>query len=250
MSIDSLAYVLHKRPYQNTGYIVTFLTAEHGRIDAVAQGAQRISKGKRRFTLDAFQELNVQCAGQGDLLSLRHSESASHPMLFTGKPLFCALYLNELLSYLLPRQEEALTIYHLYQNTLGQLYACGYEALDYELKTTAQEWVLRQFELYLLDELGYAIEFMDALTGDALLDEQTYLYQTGSGFMASNHSTMAMMGSDLNQIMALKNGGQLSQLGDFSHLSESARLTAKTLLRTVLSSILGGKQIKARELFV
>lgn len=241
MSVSSPAYVLHRRPYQNTSLIVHLLTREHGRVDAVAQGAQRVSKGKQRFALAFFQELNVQCKGQSELLSLYRSESTSHPILLTGKALFCALYVNELLSHCLPRHEEVLAIYALYQHTLNELHTHANSHSD----NCGIEWVLRRFELCLLNELGYGIQFAVANTGQVLADEHFYVYHLGSGFMPASNAPTALKGSDLNCIV------QVLEAEDASHPNfDTARITAKHLLRPIISSLLGGKPLKSRELFI
>lgn len=241
MSVSSPAYVLHRRPYQNTGLIVHLLTREHGRVDAIAQGAQRVSKGKRRFELEFFQELSVECKGKNELLSLRSSESTSHPILFTGKSLFCALYVNELLTYCLPRHEEVLSIYNLYQHTLNELHAHTSNASNCD----GVEWVLRRFELCLLDDLGYGIQFSRADTGENLADDQFYIYHLDSGFMPACKVKTAFKGSDLNAII------QVMQEGCTSHPKfDEARVTAKQLLRPIISSVLGGKPLKSRDLFI
>lgn len=241
MSVSSPAYVLHRRPYQNTGLIVHLLTREHGRVDAVAQGAQRVSKGKRRFALEFFQELNVECRGQNELLSLRSSESTSHPILFTGKALFCALYVNELLTHCLPRHEEVQTIYSLYQRTLNDLHA-------HAQNTACMEWVLRRFELCLLDELGYGIQFAQAGTGDVLAEDQCYTYQIDVGFMPALNTHLALNGGDLNNMVRMMGESDVTLA---SHPNfDAVRVTAKQLLRPIISSLLGGKPLKSRELFI
>lgn len=43
------AYVLHRRPYRETSYIVDFFTLEEGRISAVAKGVKTVSLIKRAY---------------------------------------------------------------------------------------------------------------------------------------------------------------------------------------------------------
>ncbi|MEC8417605.1 MAG: recombination protein O N-terminal domain-containing protein, partial [Pseudomonadota bacterium] len=41
------AYVLHRRPYRETSYIVDFFTLEEGRISAVAKGVKNSKSDKK-----------------------------------------------------------------------------------------------------------------------------------------------------------------------------------------------------------
>lgn len=231
------AYVLHRRPYQNTGLIVHFLTLEHGLVHAVAKGAQRVSRGKRRYALDFFQALNIECRGKGDLLSLSCSESVSLPMSLSGKKLFCALYVNELLTRLLPRHEEVAVIYGLYQAVIHHINACECMA--------DVEWSLRKFEWALLNELGYGIPFCEADTGEVLVANQTYAYKADVGFVRALNPSTHMTGERLTALSVL-----LSETPEHDVvLTEQHRAMAKQLLRHVMSSVLGNTPLKSRELF-
>ncbi|HBO14214.1 MAG TPA: DNA repair protein RecO, partial [Halieaceae bacterium] len=39
------AYLLHRRPYRESSQLLELLTAEHGRVGAVARGLRRRSRG-------------------------------------------------------------------------------------------------------------------------------------------------------------------------------------------------------------
>jgi len=41
------AYVLHRRPYRETSYIVDFFTLEEGRVSAVAKGVKNSKSDKK-----------------------------------------------------------------------------------------------------------------------------------------------------------------------------------------------------------
>ena len=226
MEIQGAAFVLHKRAYQNSSAIVHFFTESSGRVDAVAKGAE-VKSGKSRFNLQCFQLLDIAAKGRSDLLSLHRSESAGSAVVYEGKTLFCALYINELLKELLPKHDAVPEIFSLYKATLSSL-----------TNDTELEVILRSFELQLLDLLGYGISFSDAHTGAALDVEGRYYYYPEQGFVPAGGGGNAIFtGSILNNISAM----------DFSN--SETRKQAKLLLRHVIAHQLGGKPLKSRELF-
>ena len=76
------AFVLHRRPYRETSYIVDFFTLQEGKISAVAKGVKN-SKSDRKSLLQPFQPLNVQLAGKSDLKNLLfESTYLDHKSLF------------------------------------------------------------------------------------------------------------------------------------------------------------------------
>ena len=85
------AYVLHRRPYRETSFIVDFFTLELGRVSAVARGV-RSAKSDRRSLLQPFQALRVQLSGKSDLKNLTQLESNGALRMLTGNALYCALY--------------------------------------------------------------------------------------------------------------------------------------------------------------
>ncbi len=247
MEVQGMAYVLHKRAYQNTAAIVHLLTEQRGRVDVVARGA--LSRSARpRFNLHTFQPLNILCKGKTDLLNLYAAEASGQAVRLQGSKLFCGLYVNELLKELLPRHDAATEVFALYSACIHGLQQAEGEA---ELQA-----VLRSFELHLLNYLGYGIVFAEALSGQALDDEQHYRYQNEQGFvLASPLDSGSDSGLDSGSGSGLNSGGVFSghALNSLSALQldkPQTRQQAKQLLRQVLNAHLGGKALKSRELFL
>lgn len=227
------AYILHTRPYRNTSLLVDFLTPEYGRVAGVAKGIRASSKAARqkRALYQPFTPLLVGWGGKSELKSLTHVEGERAPLVFSGKKLFSALYINELLCRLLKQQEESLPLFALYQLTLHELL----EQEDIEI-------VLRRFELGLLDVLGYGIALdVDSETGQAVEVGRDYRYYAEQGFRAvtgvSEATTAELFTGD--DLLAL-------QRGDYSL---EVRRMAKRLCRLALGLQLGDKPLKSRELF-
>src|SRR5256885_7513350 len=142
---DQPAFVLHTYPYRETSAIVEILSAACGRVALVARGAKR-TRSELRGVLQAFQPLTISWAGAGELKTLIRAEWRGGLPLVTGSALLCGFYLNELLLKLLPREDPHPQLFRDYESTLAKL-AAGAE----------QAPALRQFEVQLLAQLGYAL---------------------------------------------------------------------------------------------
>ena len=63
------AYVLHRRSYRETSFLIELLTPEFGRITVSARGARQ-RKSTAQGLLQPFTPLMVAFAGKGELMSL------------------------------------------------------------------------------------------------------------------------------------------------------------------------------------
>ena len=82
--------------------------------------------------------------GKGDLFTLYNLDWTGKNKIFTGHQLINAYYLNELLFKLLPKAEENINIFNLYNDTLILL-----------SNTENSIPILRNYEYSFLDYLGY-----------------------------------------------------------------------------------------------
>ena len=85
-------YVLHRRPYRETSYLVDLFTRESGKMSVVARGV-RNSKGDKKSLLQPFQQIRVQYSGKSDLKNLNQTESFLAAVPLSGQALFCGMYL-------------------------------------------------------------------------------------------------------------------------------------------------------------
>jgi DNA repair protein RecO (recombination protein O) len=217
-------YILHTRDYRETSLLINLFSREDGRIDAVLNGGK--SK-KWRGIAREFSPLLAQWNGRSDLKTLTQLEQASIPHPMTGNALFAGLYVNELLVRLLPIQQPHHDLFDHYCVCLDAL------AEDAPLEPT-----LRQFEMALLDELGYPIDLADDYQGAPLAEDSYYRYSHQSGFVVcAQREEGALQGRDLLAIGA----GQWHD--------EAARRAAKRLMRLVLQPLLGDKPLRSRGLF-
>lgn len=212
-----LAWVLHRRPYQDTGLILELFTSQHGRVGAVARG------GRKQQLLQPFQPLWVELAGQSDLLRLQQCEAASSPIPLAKQQLYCGMYLNELLVRLLYRHDK--------QPILLAAYADALEAISNN--TGTMDVVLRRFELLLLEELGYAVDLSNDANDYPLQPASYYVWKEGQGWLLAAQGWL---------------GGHLLAMGQEQWTPE-ARRTARNIMRMILAPHLGAKPLQSRSLF-
>src|SRR5436190_23196701 len=162
---DQPAFVLHTYPYRETSVIVETVTAAYGRVALVARGARR-ARSELRAAIQAFQPLSLSWSGAGELKTLLKDEWCGGLPLVGGSALLCGFYLNELLLKLLPREDPHPQLFRDYEAALTRL-AAGHP----------QAPILREFEVRLLSELGYALPLThEADTGRPVDPSARYYY--------------------------------------------------------------------------
>ena len=220
------AYVLHARAYRETSLIVELFTASHGRVGAVARGARR-PKSALRGLLNPFQPLRVSCVGRGELATLTHAEYGGTAAALSDQYVLAGFYVNELLLKLMERADPHPDLFVHYGGLVAVMAERG-----------PLEAALRTFELQLLREIGYELEFAtDGGSGDPLAAGAHYQFtpEHGPSRVSPDEATGPVhLGADLLAI------GRL----DFSE--EGSRRAAKHILRDVLNYYLGDRTLHTR----
>jgi DNA repair protein RecO (recombination protein O) len=159
------AFVLHQYPWKETSLVIEAFSRQVGRVALVARGARRPAS-PLRGVLRAFEPLQLSWFGGAELRTLHGAERVGGFPFLRGAALMCGFYLNELILRLLPRDDPHERLYGAYEHTLREL-AEGGDA----------EPILRRFEKYLLQEMGYALPLgVDADTGIAVEPGASYHY--------------------------------------------------------------------------
>lgn len=216
------AYVLHNRPYRETSALVDFLTPQ-GRVRAV----MRRARGKGGSLARPFVPLEVELRGRGELKNVGRLDTLGVASWLVGDALFSGLYLNELLTRLLPAEDPHPALFEHYAATLQAL-AAG----------RPLEPLLRSFEWRLLDELGYAFALDQDINGDTLVADGWYRLQVDAG---------------LERVYLLQpglfSGLELAAMAEADWDAPGALGAAKRLMRQALAVHLGGRPLVSRELF-
>ena len=231
------AWVLHKRPYGDSSLLLELLTLELGRVSSVLKGARRKARGGNSGGISQpFTPLLVTLAGRGELKSLRQVETAGPAIVLTGQQLFSGLYLNELITRLLPRFDPHPRLFSHYGQLLPRL-------------TSGQsEPALRRFECFLLEELGYHLNLSEDAQGDAIISTNSYRFDPQTGLHPLRFSAENCEHSSLQNI----SGGSLLELHSWwvtdTPMTLSAMRLIKAMTRRALEVHLGGAPLRSREL--
>ena len=156
-------YLLHHRPWRDTGRILEVLTREHGRLTLFARGV-RGPYAKLAAVLQPFQLLLLSWSGRGEAPQLTGAERAAATAVLPPERLLAAFYLNELLLKLTTRHDALPELFDHYHRTLEQLRSGA-----------PLEPALRVFEKRLLEVLGYGLDLAtEARSGLPLAPDAYY----------------------------------------------------------------------------
>jgi len=240
------AYILHRRPYKETSYILDLFSLNFGRVSVVAKGLLK-SKPYKSAQLQVFQPLVLSWSGRSELKTLINVDVPSAAFALKGKFLYCAYYLNELLLNLSAESEANPILFSAYSEALQSLS----DKLDVEPN-------LRRFESRLLVQLGLSPDYgSDSLSHEILDDRRYYLSQGGAfvqdlsfdqdrsfsrsaveaGFIGGD--TIKLLVSDWLNFGAIQDEGQKRRI----------LLEAKYLMRGLIDQALQGKPLLSRDLF-
>tara|TARA_B100000401_G_C52811542_1_gene724107 strand:+ start:1756 stop:2454 length:699 start_codon:yes stop_codon:yes gene_type:complete len=165
------AILLHSRNYSETSLICELFTRKHGRVSVIAKGAR--SK-KNKFQNIAAPNIlaSVNYSGKSELKTLVSWEEITHFSIL-GKNLKILLYLNELIFKLLEKENKQDRIFESLIDFYKVL-ASG-DAKNIEI-------ALREFEYFLICELGYGFNFLYDDNGKKIVREKTYYFHPAQGF--------------------------------------------------------------------
>jgi len=232
-----IAYILHKRAYRETSSILEVLTKDYGRVSIMARGS-RGARSKIAASLLPFTPLVISWQGRGNLPYLKSIERADlkAPVL-KNKALLSAMYVNELIMYLLHKDDVQEAVFEQYHHCLYSL------ADDSQLEIS-----LRRFEIKLLEILGFGLNLhSEADNGARIHAERIYDYQLEHGAVPARGA-----GSEISRSPQIS-GACLLALADEDYASIAENpvyLTElKRLMRYAVNHYLGNKKLKSRELF-
>lgn len=230
------AYVLHRRSYRETSFLLELWTPQYGRLSAIARGA-RCARSPSQGLLQAFTPLMVSWTGKGELKTLTHVEAQAPFLSLHGEYLFAGFYLNELLSYLVQKWDPYPSLYVAYEQALQALAQVQHEKV-WE-RPIAE--ILRLFEMRLVTELGYGI-FPPATDGglSAFAAERYYRFIPEQGLVPA---TPGVPGEVFL-------GQHLKAIATANWQDDAILRAAKRLMRCVLAPLLGTRPIYSRYLFL
>lgn len=220
------AYLLYAQKVSDSRLRVECLTQDHGLMGFIARAPSR-----KKSPLLPFQKALISWVGKSSLKTLTQFEPVSVQLPLTGNNLYCGFYLNELSCRLLPKGEQVSALFSLYEALMSdwQMGALTLERLEPSL---------RAYELTLMQELGYAVDFEADCSGLPIESDSFYQLLPTEGFMLCEPlAADSFRGSD---IAAVSRG----------HFGGDQRSVAKRITRILLAPHLGRKPLKSREFFI
>ena len=231
------AYLLHSRPYRNTSLIIEVFSRDYGRVGLVARGA-RSARSRWAAVLMPFRRVLLSWQGRGELKTITAAETDDAPCWLQGNALISGLYGNELLLRLLHRDDPYPALLGHYEHLLSALRQAQASAQN---SSDTLQPVLRRFEKYLLQELGYGLSLEhDARNGDAVLADRFYSYYPDEGPILCQQPSAAAF---------VISGSTLLALAHDTALDPQGRREAKQLMRLALRQHLGERPLHSRRLY-
>ena len=221
-------YVLHTRKYHDTSLIVEFFSRGEGRCPLLFKGIRRQQKKQLSHPaeLHLFRKLSVQRLSRGELAAAKILESLGDYAPLAGQAAIVGLYVNELIYRLVGRFEVQSSLFDAYDRLIQKL-----RLTPLDLKA------LRIFELAMLAELGFGIDFrFDANRQTTIKADCQYDFFPEQGFRSSG-------GADDDGY----SGTDLIDLGDGIMTDQGAKIV-KLVVRQVVHHLLGGRPLKSRDL--
>ena len=224
------AYLMHQRPFSESSQIINLFSRHFGRVDLIAKGSKR-PKSKFKSFLQPFMPILVSWSGRSQLKTLRNIDiNIKQKTTLPNKQLMSAFYLNELILSLLTTADPYPELFDCYALTIDKL-----------SDVDSSEAVLRTFEINLLSQIGYAINFQtEAMSSNDIEAEQVYRFVVEEGFIRSNTKTPHYSLIKGSIIKAIKRG-------DYS--TSQILKAAKKITRESIKYHLSGKELNTKKVF-
>ncbi len=222
------AYLLHSRKYTDSRVILELLTQEYGRVSAVFRYRH---SAKKSTPVQAFVPLYVDWKGRAGLKTILNLEPNGVPLRLESTNLYCGMYLNEILQRVLPQEDPCDAIFEQYQRAIAELSEINDEPYK-------REQCLRVFELDLLEQLGFAINFSEDIHQNPISTGQKYRYINAEGFVLDTSG--GPDGFPAEVVFAIR---------DRKFSSPVSLKYAKLLCRRALQPLIGNKPLNSREFF-
>ena len=218
-------FVLHCRSFGDTSLIVDLFSKNQGKISVLAKGAKK-PRSKYFGIFTPFKEIKITLSGKSDLKTVNEVDTNHYPSAsLDSKSTYSYLYINELLSKLLPRSIPNLDLFNLYQSFVEKFNLSSFNEVH-----------LRHFELDLLDELGFGINFDISTENQNLEDDKIkFVFVPEQGFKVTQLDSGFTV-KELQQIKSRK-------------LHDINKNALKELTQSAMLSCLDGKQILSGAVF-
>lgn len=223
------AWLLHHRPFRDSSQLLDIISRDNGRLMLVARGS-RGAKSRLRGILRPFMPLELSWSIRADLGTLTGAETGGPPIALSGEALLAGYYINELLLNFLHRHDPQ-----------PEIFAAYARAIDGIARRSDLAACLREFEMVLLRNLGYALILDHDARSHAPLRTGTYYeYRPDQGPVPAGRG----------EVPGSYSGEQLLAIGRQDFASREVLQAATRLLRDVIAFHLGGRELKTRKVLL
>lgn len=218
-------FLLHQRSYGDTSIIAEIFTRQSGKMSVIARGAKK-PKSKFFGYLVPFSKLQITYSGRSELKTLTNIDrDLSLLDNNLSKKSYSLLYINELMIKLLPKDAANEDLFNLYSNFI-----------EAAVEEADMKFLLRSFELDLLEMLGYGINFQtDIDAHEPIKASLDYIFIAERGFQVSNKDP-DFSGQD---IIDIRN----------RNLVNVSSNKLKQLTQATIMFCLEGKDLNSRQIF-
>tara|TARA_Y100000590_G_scaffold465330_1_gene637326 strand:+ start:693 stop:1397 length:705 start_codon:yes stop_codon:yes gene_type:complete len=221
MNLSSI-YIIKTLAFGETSNIYEIISNEQGRMSIIHKGAK---KGKKSFPLNQFCPYKISWAGKSSLKYLKDYENINNKINLSDKHKVIALYLNELLFLLVPRDLKIDGLFDVYDEALYSL------VNDNNLLKT-----LNNYEITILEKCGHSIFLKSNLDNISINSEKKYLYISDYGPKETDNND----GISGKTFLALAN--------EIDYDKETL-IESRNLMKKVIDFYIKPKTIKTREIF-
>ena len=217
-------FLLHHRAHGETSLIADVFTKKNGKMSIIAKGAKK-PKSKFFGYLTPFTKLKITYTGRSELKTLTNIDRDFSELTNSlSKKSYSLLYVNELLTKLLPKDAAHEDLFLLYESFLLKIHS----GENIEL-------TLRSFELDMLEMLGYGLDFENEIDKNQSIDpKKNYSFIPQRGFRESINSNFS--GKDIINIR-------------MRNLSEVTKKHLKHITQETIHFCLDGRDLSSREIF-
>ena len=246
--LQTTAFVLHSRPFQESSLIIQLFSQEHGRFSIIAKGIKGKRSQARRAMLQPFQQLSIEYTGNSELKTLIHCDTLTdnHSSVgfgLTGNKLACGYYANELLIRALPERLDYPTLFLHYAEFIHYLNKAE-DGNDISA-------LLRNFEVCLLTALGIAPDWLTDIEHNPIVPEQHYQYINQSGFKMLKSDYSNEQNNSGNKFDIDKDtyaGEVILSLASGNYQPKYNKLCQR-ITRGLLQEVIGNKPLQSRKLW-
>ena len=129
MKIDyTPCYILHRRNFSESSFILEIFSRDYGRINLIAKGAKK-NKKYQGTNFDLYQKYNISWISKSELGILTGIDIISSNTHFIAEKAITAFYINEIILKLLHRDEPHVKLFDIYELTLKTTPSISYVKL-------------------------------------------------------------------------------------------------------------------------